>query len=158
MKIIHWFRFLPAVCAAGLLCSVLHADPVTPSSDVNGQPVNFSQFKGKVVVLDFWATWCGPCRSEIPGYVSLQAKYRDKGLVIIGVACNDEAPKVKQFIADNRVNYQIVIGDDSVVRAFGGIEGIPTTFIIDRTGRIRDKKVGAMETADYEKVIQAYLN
>jgi thiol-disulfide isomerase/thioredoxin len=120
--------------------------------------VNFSSFKGKVVVLDFWATWCGPCRSEIPGYGKLQKKYKDKGLVIIGVSLDQAGPDVvKKFIDHFHMNYQVVMGDDAVVEAFGGVEGIPTTFIIDRTGKIRDKKVGAMETAEYEKVLRRYL-
>jgi peroxiredoxin len=159
-------RLLTAVVAAIFFFRPVPAEPVTPTPapdwelrDVDGKPVNFSQFKGKVVMLDFWATWCGPCRSEIPGYVKLQDKYKDKGLVIIGVSLDQEGPKVvKKFIDDFHLNYQIVMGDDAVVEAFGGVDGIPTTFIIDRTGKIRDKKVGAMETAEYEKVLLRYLN
>jgi thiol-disulfide isomerase/thioredoxin len=166
MKTPRAFYFLTAVLAAGFFFSPVRADPVAPVpapgwelKDVNGQPVNFSQFKGKVVVLDFWATWCPPCRSEIPGYVRLQEKYKDQGLVIIGLSMDQEGPDVvKKFMADFHINYPIVMADDSVVQAFGGVDGIPTTFIIDRTGKIRDKKVGAMETAEYEKVLRQYLN
>jgi thiol-disulfide isomerase/thioredoxin len=158
-------RLLTAMVAAMLFFSPVRADPVTPApapgwelKDVDGKPVNFSRFKGKVVVLDFWATWCGPCRSEIPGYVKLQEKYQDQGLVVIGVSLDQEGPDVvKKFIGDFHMNYQVVMGDDAVVQAFGGVDGIPTTFIIDRTGKIRDKKVGAMETAEYEKVLLPYL-
>ena len=157
---------LTAVVAALFFFSPVRADPVTPRpapgwelKDVDGKPVNFSRFKGKVVVLDFWATWCGPCRSEIPGYVKLQDKYKDKGLVIIGVSLDQAGPEVvKKFIGDFHLNYQVVMGDDAVVEAFGGVDGIPTTFLIDRTGTIRDKKVGAMETSEYEKVLLQYLN
>jgi thiol-disulfide isomerase/thioredoxin len=160
------FSLLTAVAAAIFLFSPVRADTVTPTpapgwtlKDVDGKPVNFSQFKGKVVVLDFWATWCGPCRSEIPGYVKLQEKYKDKGLVIIGVSLDQQGPEVvKKFIGDFHMSYQVVMGDDAVAEAFGGVDGIPTTFIIDRTGKIRDKKVGAMETAEYEKVLLPYLN
>ncbi|HXC01407.1 MAG TPA: TlpA disulfide reductase family protein [Opitutaceae bacterium] len=159
-------RLLPVIVAAIFLFSPVRADPVTPTpapgwvlNDVDGKPVNFSQFKGKVIVLDFWATWCGPCRSEIPGYVKLQEKYRDKGLVIIGVSLDQAGPEVvKKFIGDFHLDYQVVMGDDAVAQAFGGVDGIPTTFIIDRTGKIRDKKIGAMETAEYEKVLLQYLN
>jgi thiol-disulfide isomerase/thioredoxin len=160
------FRLLSAIVAAIFLFSPVRADPVAPTpapgwalKDVEGKLVNFSSFKGKVVVLDFWATWCGPCRSEIPGYVKLQEKYKDKGLVIIGVSLDQEGPDVvKKFIGDLHMNYQVVMGDDAVVEAFGGVDGIPTTFIIDRTGTIRDRKVGAMETAEYEKVLLQYLH
>jgi thiol-disulfide isomerase/thioredoxin len=159
-------RLLTALVAAIFFFNPVRADPVTPTpapgwelKDVDGKPVNFSQFKGKVVVLDFWATWCGPCRSEIPGYGKLQEKYKDKGLVIIGVSLDQEGPAVvKKFIGDFHMNYQVVMGDDAVVEAFGGVDGIPTTFIIDRTGKICDKKVGAMVTAEYEKVLLQYLN
>jgi peroxiredoxin len=158
-------RLLAAIFAASLFFVPVRAETITPGpapgwelKDVEGKPVSFSQFKGKVVVLDFWATWCGPCRSEIPGYVKLQEKYKAKGLVIIGVSLDQEGPDVvKKFMADFHLNYQIVMGDDDVVQAFGGVDEIPTTFIIDREGRIRDKKVGAMKTADYEKVLAQYL-
>src|SRR5665213_2208368 len=125
--------------------------------DVNGVYVNSQQFNGKVVVLDFWATWCGPCRSEIPGYIKLQKKYAADGLVIVGVATNDGGPDVvKNFMEKEGMNYQVVIGDDDIAAAYGGIEGIPTTFIIDRSGRIVDRKVGAMNSAEYEKTILSY--
>ena len=143
----------------------LGASPVTPFpapawtlKDVNGADVKLDQFKGKVVVLDFWATWCGPCRSEIPGYIKLQKKYADDGLVIVGVATGDGGPDVvKSFMQKEGMNYQVVIGDDDVSAAYGSIEAIPTTFIIDRDGRIVDRKVGAEPTADYEKTILSYL-
>ena len=151
------------VAAAGL-----RAEPVAPRpapdwklKDVNGNVVSFDQFKGKVVVVDFWATWCGPCRTEIPGYVKLQKKYAKDGLVIVGMSVDTQGPKVvKDFIAQHGVDYQIVMADDDVEEAFGGdqpIEAIPTTFIIDRDGKIRDRKTGAEETAEYEKTILQYL-
>jgi thiol-disulfide isomerase/thioredoxin len=166
MEHLKTFCFLAAVFAAGFFCRPLRAETVAPTpapgwelKDVDGKPVNFSQFKGKVVVLDFWATWCPPCKSEIPGYVKLQEKYKDKGLVIIGVSLDQEGPDVvKRFMADFHMNYPVVMGDDSVVQAFGGVDAIPSTFIIDRAGKIRDKKVGAMETAEYEKILVPYLN
>ncbi len=167
MKFLHCLNLAAAIGAAVLFSSALQADPVTPPQaapawtlkDVNGRPVSFSQFKGKVVVLDFWATWCPPCRSEIPGYVKLQEKYKDQGLVIIGVSVDQDGPAVvKKFAADFHMNYPVVMADDSVVQAFGNPDAIPTTFIIDRDGKIRDKKVGAMETDDYEKIIRQYLH
>jgi peroxiredoxin len=125
--------------------------------DVDGKEISSAQFRGKVIVIDFWATWCGPCRHEIPGYIDLQKKYEKQGLVIIGIAVSDSAKSVKGFVAEQGVNYTVVMGDDAVVEAFGGVEGIPTTFVIDRDGMIRDRKVGAMDTAAYEQTIRKFL-
>jgi thiol-disulfide isomerase/thioredoxin len=160
-------KLLPLLLVAAV-CGVLRADPVTPTPapawklrDVNGALVSSEQFKGKVVVVDFWATWCGPCRSEIPGYVALQKKYAKDGLVIVGMATNDEGPEtVRKFIEAHGINYQIVIGEESVAAAFGGfegIQGIPTTFIVNRAGQIVDRKVGAMEASEYERLVLGVL-
>lgn len=126
--------------------------------DLNGQPVRSDQFKGKVVVVDFWATWCGPCREEIPGYIALQEKYGKDGLVIIGVSLDRGGPaKVAEFAKKFGINYQLVMGDSEAIAGFGDISAIPTTFLIDRQGNIRDRKVGALATAEYEKRIRAVL-
>jgi thiol-disulfide isomerase/thioredoxin len=126
--------------------------------DLNGAEVTFAQFKGKVVVVDFWATWCPPCRAEIPGYIKLYQKYGKDRLVIVGVSVDQDGPKVVQEFAKKfGINYPIVMGDDAVQSAFGGFDAIPTTFLIDREGRIRDRKVGAEPTEEYEKKIASLL-
>jgi thiol-disulfide isomerase/thioredoxin len=151
-----------------LCCGVLRASPVPPHPapawvlrDADGKAVSSAKYKGKVVVVDFWATWCVPCRSEIPGYVALQSKYRDSGLVIVGMAVNDTEDFVKAFVADHHVNYQVVMADEAVARAFGGddgIQGIPTTFIINRDGMIVDRKEGALRKDEFEKLLLRVLN
>jgi peroxiredoxin len=152
---------LPAVFAAakgGSSLPVLREAPAWSLKDVNGKTVNFAEFKGKVVVIDFWATWCPPCREEIPGYIEMTKKHGKDGLVIIGISLDQAGPGVvRSFMAKSGINYPIVMGDDATVAAFGGVEGIPTTFLIDREGFIRDKKVGMMAAAEYEKKILAVL-
>jgi len=152
---------LPVVFAAakgGSSLPVLREAPAWSLKDVDGKTVNFADFKGKVVVIDFWATWCPPCREEIPGYIEMTKKHGKDGLVIIGISLDQAGPGVvRSFIAKSGINYPIVMGDDATVAAFGGVEVIPTTFLIDREGLIRDKKVGMMAAAEYEKKILAVL-
>ena len=150
---------VPAAVAAPGALPVLGPSPLWKLTDINGQPVRSEQFKGKVVVVDFWATWCGPCRTEIPGYVELQRKYGKDGLMVIGVSLDQGGPGVVQaFVKKFGVNYQMVMGDEAVQNAFGGMDAIPTTFLIDRTGQIRDRKVGAEPAEEYEKKVASLLN
>ncbi len=126
--------------------------------DLDGKPVTLDQFKGKVVVLDFWATWCPPCRAEIPGYTDLMRKYEKEGLVIVGASVDQGGPDVvKPFAQKMGINYPLVMADEATATAYGATEAIPTTIIIDRAGQIRDRKVGSEETAEYEKKIVAVL-
>ena len=127
-------------------------------TDMAGKPISSADFKGKVVVVDFWATWCPPCVGEIPGYVELQKKYGDQGLVFVGLSVDQAGPDVvNKFIADHHVNYDIALADDKTASAFGGFEAIPTTFVIDRTGHIANMKTGAMPAAEFEALLQPLL-
>jgi thiol-disulfide isomerase/thioredoxin len=131
--------------------------PAWNLKDVDGRVVTSDLFKGKVVVVNFWATWCGPCKKEIPGYVGLQKKYAADGLVIVGISVDRGTAEVKKFIKENRVGYQIVMGDDRTQEAFGGVDAFPTTFIIDRDGIIRDREPRMLATAEFERRLLPYL-
>lgn len=132
--------------------------PAWQLKDLEGKLVSSEQLKGKVVVVDFWGTWCGPCRMEIPGYIAMQQKYGKDGLAIVGVTINDPDPGVvKAFAAKNGMNYLIVTGDEDIQKAFGGLEAVPTTFLIDRAGKIRHRKVGVEEHKVYEQKVLAIL-
>ncbi len=132
--------------------------PTWELKSVDGKTVKSSEFKDKVLILDFWATWCPPCVKEIPGFIELQKEYGDKGLVVIGVSLDQDGPGVvRKFMDKMNVNYPIVMGDDKIVEDFGGIEGIPTTFIIDKSGKIVNKHVGYVEKSVFEDEIKPLL-
>jgi thiol-disulfide isomerase/thioredoxin len=132
--------------------------PAWELKDVNGKTVKSSDFAGKVVVLDFWATWCPPCKAEIPGFVELQKQYGDKGLVVVGVSLDEQGPEVvTPFMKQFSMNYPVVMGDAKIVQAFGGIRGIPTTFVIDRSGKIVSRRVGFAPKETFEKEILPLL-
>ena len=132
--------------------------PAWVLQDVNGKTVKSSDFAGKVVILDFWATWCPPCRAEIPGFIDLQKKYGDKGVAVIGVSLDQEGPSVVEpFMKKLGMNYPVVMGDDQIVQDFSGIEGIPTTFIIDRSGNVVGKHVGYGDEEAFEAEIKPLI-
>ena len=121
---------------------------------LGGGKFKLSSLKGKVVILDFWATWCPPCREEIPDFIALKNKYADKGLEIVGVALDNGGEKdVAPFAKEQGINYITVIGDDKITQKYGGIRGIPTTFIIDTNGKIVEKHVGLTSREVFEESI-----
>ncbi|HET6512670.1 MAG TPA: TlpA disulfide reductase family protein [Candidatus Kapabacteria bacterium] len=127
--------------------------------DLNGQEVRLSDFKGKVVVLNFWATWCPPCRKEIPDFNELQAQYGERGVQFIGVALDEEGlTKVKKWTSTNPVNYPVVIADATIKKAYGEMNAIPVTLLIDRQGMIRTKYIGMRQKAIVESMIAPLLS
>lgn len=132
--------------------------PAWELKDLAGNTIRSADLKGKVVILDFWATWCPPCRAEIPGFIELQKEYQGKPVAIIGFSVDEGgADVVKSFGEKQGINYPIVLADEKTQKAFGDIEAIPTTFVIDTAGRIVNKHVGFTEKSEFEKEIQALL-
>jgi thiol-disulfide isomerase/thioredoxin len=127
--------------------------------DIHGKGVNLASLKGKVILLDFWATWCGPCKMEIPGFVELQDKYGKDGLVVIGVAVEDSIESIKPFVAQYKMNYIVVNGSDrnDLQDAYGPMLGIPTTFLIGRDGKVCAKHTGVASKEQFEKEIRSLL-
>ncbi len=137
---------------------VLRPAPSWTLKDVNGREVKSTDFKGKVVVVDFWATWCAPCRQEMPLYDALQKKYADRGLVILGFSLDDLEPsEVKQVGEQLKVNYPLIMANTDVGDTFGSFEKMPTAFLIDRAGNIRHMKSWDTDLAEYEKLIVSLL-
>ena len=126
--------------------------------DLAGNMVSLSDFKGKVVILDFWATWCPPCALEIPHFVTLQEQYWAMGFTVLGVAVSSgDAGMVNSFARKYRINYPILMADGQVQKAFGGIRSIPTTFIIDAEGNMRYRYIGYRDKAVFETAILPLL-
>ncbi len=127
--------------------------------DKDGNAVQLSDFSGKVVILDFWATWCGPCRMEIPGFVQLYERYKDEGLEIVGISLDrDGWNAVIPFMEQYGVNYTVVLGDQNVVMRYGGIRSIPTTFVINKNGQVVDRVVGYRPPDYFENEVVQLLN
>ena len=125
--------------------------------DSNGASVKLADYKGKVVLLDFWATWCHGCKTEIPWYMEFQHKYRDRGLSVIGVAMDEDGWKsVKPYIEKTRINYTIVVGNQELAKTYGA-ESLPVTLLLDRDGRIAESHAGMVDKAAFEKDLQTLL-
>jgi peroxiredoxin len=127
--------------------------------DLSGKQIKLSDYRGKVVIINFWATWCGPCRSEVPALVKLRELYRDRGLEVIGISLDDEEDReeVTKFVKSFEVNYPIVMGDLEALRAYGQIDSIPATFVIDRRGAIRYSHIGMITFDEIEGEVKSLL-
>ena len=135
--------------------------PQAPSftlPDLSGNPVSLADFQGKLVLLDFFATWCEPCRVEIPGFIELYQKYKSSGFVVVGVSVDVEGLEVvKPYVDSLNIDYPVVIGDTEIVQSYG-LSGLPTNLIIDQQGGILNRYVGVLPKEVFERAILAFLN
>jgi thiol-disulfide isomerase/thioredoxin len=127
--------------------------------DINGANVNLASLKGKVILLDFWATWCGPCKIEIPGFIELHEKYKAKGLAVVGVSVDDTVEQLKPFVAQYKMTYPVLVGNgqDAMQEAYGPMWGLPTTYLISRDGKLCRKHMGLVTKEQFEKEILGLL-
>jgi peroxiredoxin len=125
--------------------------------DMNGEVVNMSQLKGQVVILNFWATWCGPCKTEIPEFIRAQAEHKAKGLTILGVSIDDTPEQLKEFAAKYKTNYPLLLNDEKLEEAYGPIYGVPVTIFIGRDGSICRKHMGEVKKEQLERELKSLL-
>ncbi len=127
-------------------------------TNLDGRPVSLSDYRGKVVLVDFWATWCGPCRQAVPHLKELYAEHKDRGFEILAIAMDENGSEVvPPFVQSNGITYPILYGDSKVEALFGGIFGYPTTFIINRQGEIADKALGYRPKQYFEEKLRTLL-
>ena len=144
---------------ASALPGVAGVAPDFTLQSLDGKSVRLSDLRGKAVLLNFWATWCGPCKIEMPWFVELQKQYADQGLQIVGVAMDDSSKEdIAKFTKDMGVNYPVLIGKEAVGDAYGGVPALPETFFIARDGRIIDRIIGLKGRAEIEGSIKKALD
>jgi len=136
----------------------LAAAPDLSMTDLNGNTLHTGKYKGKVVLVNFWAAWCTPCAEEVPQFIALQKKYQDQGLQIIGISVEDDAGELRNFYRKYQMNYPVVPGDLKISDAFGGVLGLPTTFVIGRDNLVHGKHNGATNFSVIEQEVVALLH
>ena len=132
--------------------------PEISLKDETGAMVTLADLKGKVVLINFWATWCGPCEAEIPWFIEFEKKYKDRDFAVLGISMDDDGWKsVRPYVASHKMTYRVVVANETVAQKFGEIDALPTTFIVDRQGRIAAHHVGLVDKRDYENEVLKLL-
>ncbi|MBI5419668.1 MAG: TlpA family protein disulfide reductase [Deltaproteobacteria bacterium] len=152
-----WRTAVPAAPRGAEASGGLTAPPFS-LPDVSGNHVASSRFAGKPTAINFFATWCPPCREEIPGFVEVYNKYRERGFELVGISLDtDTRGDLPQFLMQNRIGYRILLGDIATARAYGGVTSIPTTFFVGKDGRIKNVHVGYMDREAFDREVQKLL-
>jgi peroxiredoxin len=160
---------LAALCLATPISSIasspafagggtLRVAPDFTRTDLTGKPFSLRHYRGKVVLLNFWATWCGPCLTELPTFKAWQNTYGVAGLQIVGVSMDDEAAPVERAYAKYRLNYPVAMGDTQLAESFGSVLGLPLSFLIDPDGRVVGRYQGELDLAQLESKIKSLLS
>jgi thiol-disulfide isomerase/thioredoxin len=127
--------------------------------DMNGASVRLADYKGKVILLNFWATWCPPCKAELPGMIALYDQYKDKGFVILGISGDDDAPTLRAFAEEWKIKYPMIVGRDEtdLLDAYGPIFGYPISVLVGRDGAVCGRRIGPATKEQFEREIKALL-
>jgi len=126
--------------------------------DANGAKVNLSDYKDKVVLLNLWATWCVPCKVEIPWFIEFERTYKDRGFAVLGVSFDDDGwDSIKPYVAENKMNYRVLLGTEDMPKTYWDVQAIPTTYLIDKQGRIAITHTGLVSKQTYEDGILKLL-
>jgi peroxiredoxin len=152
---------LAVVCAAAFAWPAQAGTATAPAFSlrtVDGKPVRLSDLRGRPVILDFWATWCGPCKSSMPHLSAMQSRFRDQGLVVLGLSMDDEDPQVVKRFADRLgLTFAVAVADDHMLDVYGPIRALPTTVYISRKGEIVRRVVGYIDEETMESYVRELL-
>jgi thiol-disulfide isomerase/thioredoxin len=150
-----WFALLAASGAQAM--AVGDVAPAFARDDLSGKPVDLPSLRGKLVLLNFWATWCAPCREEMPAFSQWQRRYRAQGLRVVGISMDDDAASVRAFLAKRPVAYPVVMGDAALGERFGGVLGLPLSYLVDAQGRVVARYQGEADLAAMEAKLKELL-
>jgi cytochrome c biogenesis protein CcmG, thiol:disulfide interchange protein DsbE len=148
---------LLAACTCVAQSKIGDAAPAFTIKTINGKNVSLSDFKGKVVLVNFWATWCGPCQTEMPRFMCFQREYGAERFQVIGISMDDSDAPVRTFVAKLKVNYPVAMGTAKLAGSYGGILGMPITLLIDRSGNIAKRYEGAVDLNAMQRDIEQLL-